>query len=223
VRFVVLLSLLPALAAAQQPANRTWSEVTSAMAGAAERQRAAVQQAMGQSIERQRQSVRTQARGAVAENVAAAEAFTIPWPASMAPPSPVVTDCDPLPPPVIDALVDDSARRETLAPDLLREVMRRESQFHNCAVSSAGAQGLMQLMPATARQFHVRDSFDPKQNVAAGAKFLKSLIDRYGGDLTLALGAYNAGPARVDEAGGVPAIPETQDYVTSILGALPLP
>jgi soluble lytic murein transglycosylase-like protein len=129
-------------------------------------------------------------------------------------------DCDPLSSGEVEALIEENSRREDLKPELIREVMRRESGFRPCATSRAGAQGLMQLMPATAQQFHVSDPFDPKQNAAAGAKFLKTLVDRYGGDVSLALGAYNAGPGRVDEAGGVPAIPETRNYVTSILQAM---
>jgi soluble lytic murein transglycosylase-like protein len=80
----------------------------------------------------------------------------------------------------------------------------------------------MQLMPATASQFGVPNPFDPADNVEGGARFLKQLMVRYGGDLTLALGAYNAGPAKVDAAAGIPNIPETQDYVKQILGALPV-
>ena len=79
----------------------------------------------------------------------------------------------------------------------------------------------MQLMPDTATQFGVKDPFDPKQNIDAGAKYLKELIGRYSGNLAVALGAYNAGPAKVDEAGGaVPPIPETTDYVKQILDKL---
>ena len=78
----------------------------------------------------------------------------------------------------------------------------------------------MQLMPETAEEFDVDDPFDPKQNVEAGAKLLKSLLERYKNDPALALGAYNAGPERVDQAGGVPQIPETMDYVTAILEKL---
>lgn len=78
----------------------------------------------------------------------------------------------------------------------------------------------MQLMPDTAEQLGVRDPFDPRQNIEGGAKFLKELLDRYGGDLAKALAAYNAGPALVDEAGGVPDLLETQNYVQSILEKL---
>ena len=206
--------------AAEHGANLGVEDVVAAMARAAEQQRTAVQ-AMSQSIERQRQSVRGQLRDSGELAADPADPFTIPWPKAALPASPVVAECSPLPDPVVDALVDESARRESLSPALLREVMRRESGFRNCAASRSGAQGLMQLMPATARQFGVRNVFDPRQNVAAGARFLKTLMERYEGDLTLALGAYNAGPGRVDEAGGVPAIQETQDYISAILSAVP--
>jgi soluble lytic murein transglycosylase-like protein len=75
----------------------------------------------------------------------------------------------------------------------------------------------MQLLPATAVQFGVSDAFDPKQNVQAGATFLKQLLDKYKGDIGMALGAYNAGSSTVDQAGGIPNIPETRDYVDAIL------
>jgi len=78
----------------------------------------------------------------------------------------------------------------------------------------------MQLMPATAEEFQIDDPFDPQQNVEGGAKLLKSLLERYRNDPSLALGAYNAGAGRVDQQGGVPAIPETMDYVIAILDKL---
>jgi soluble lytic murein transglycosylase-like protein len=84
-------------------------------------------------------------------------------------------------------------------------------------MSPKGAKGLMQLMPDTATQLGVTDAFEPKQNIEAGAKYLKQLLDRYAGDLAQALGAYNAGPGAVDEAGGVPKIRETTDYVKAIM------
>ena len=78
----------------------------------------------------------------------------------------------------------------------------------------------MQLMPSTAQQFAVQDVFDPKQNVEAGAKYLRQLFDKYKGDLSLALAAYNAGPTAVDQAKGIPEIPETRNYVEAILKSL---
>ena len=115
----------------------------------------------------------------------------------------------------------ETSERDGVSPDLLRSVMKQESGFRPCAVSSKGAMGLMQLMPATAEQLGVLDPFDPISNLDGGARFLKQLLGRYGGDVPKALGAYNAGPARVDATGAVPAIPETVDYVRQILSALP--
>ena len=80
---------------------------------------------------------------------------------------------------------------------------------------------MMQLMPATAAGLGVSDPFDPEENISAGTKFLRMMIDRYAGNLPLALGAYNAGPAKVDASGGIPPIQETQDYVRTILGQMP--
>jgi len=99
---------------------------------------------------------------------------------------------------------------------LVQAIVQQESGWQACAVSRKGAVGLMQLMPEVAQQFGV-DPYDPKQNVQAGSKYLKQLITRYKGDTKLALAAYNAGPAVVDAAGGVPAIPETTAFVGAIL------
>jgi soluble lytic murein transglycosylase-like protein len=134
---------------------------------------------------------------------------------------PQLAECDPLPAPEVESLVGETSERDGVSPDLLRSVMKQESGFRPCAVSSKGAMGLMQLMPATAEQLGVLDPFDPISNLDGGARFLKQLLGRYGGDVPKALGAYNAGPARVDATGAVPAIPETVDYVRQILAALP--
>jgi soluble lytic murein transglycosylase-like protein len=112
------------------------------------------------------------------------------------------------------------ARREGFTPDLLRAVIDRESGFRPCAVSAKGALGLMQLMPETAAELGVADPFDPQENIAGGARFLSQLLEKYKGDITLALGAYNAGPARVDGYQGLPPIPETLNYVADILKKL---
>jgi len=153
-----------------------------------------------------------------APRVAAAPAAMV-WPASVPAPAPASPPpCQALADAEVNALASQAGRSEGLAAELLRAVMRQESAFYPCAVSRRGAMGLMQLMPTTAAQLGVQDPFDPKENVGAGARFLKQLLARYGGDLALALGAYNAGPAKVDEAGGVPPLAETQDYVRKILG-----
>jgi soluble lytic murein transglycosylase-like protein len=142
--------------------------------------------------------------------------------ANVAAPAPDTADCESLPSSEVDSLVEHAAKRQDLDEKTLRAVIQRESAFRPCAISPKGAMGLMQLMPGTASQFGVPNPFDPAGNVEAGAAFLKQLLVRYGGDWTLALGAYNAGPARVDAAAGVPDIPETQDYVRKVLSALPV-
>jgi hypothetical protein len=129
-------------------------------------------------------------------------------------------DCDPLPAKDVDALVDNAAKQQGVESKLIHAVMEQESGFKPCAISDKGAQGLMQLMPATASNLNVTDAFDPSQNVSAGAKLLRLLLDEYKGDTRLALGAYNAGDGRVDQTGSVPDIQETQDYVASIMNRL---
>jgi soluble lytic murein transglycosylase-like protein len=128
--------------------------------------------------------------------------------------------CDAIVQPDLGRMIDVAAQRENLDPGLVREVARQESGFRPCAVSSKGAQGLMQLMPATQIQLQVQNPFSAQQSLEAGSKLLKQLLDRYHGDVSLALSAYNAGPARVDVAGGVPKIPETQNYVSTIMKRL---
>ena len=115
------------------------------------------------------------------------------------------------------SIVQTAAQRNHLDPALLDAVIAQESGFRPDVVSGAGAVGLMQLMPSTARELGVSDPFDPAQNVEGGAKYLRSLLDRYDGRLDLALAAYNAGPGAVDRFGGVPPYKETQAYVSSIM------
>ena len=124
-------------------------------------------------------------------------------------------------PPVIESgplidLVRDKSRAAGLAPELLYAVIEQESRFVSGAVSPKGAAGLMQLMPDTQTTFGVANPFDPERNVATGARFLRSLITRFG-ELPLALAAYNAGPETVARSGGIPNIPETQHYVARIM------
>jgi soluble lytic murein transglycosylase-like protein len=164
------------------------------------------------SVEKQREAVRKQAESAGAQLIPGN-----PLP-PMGPDSPPPqADCEPLADAVVAPLIETTAKAQDVKPELLRAVMEQESAYRPCAVSSKGAQGLMQLMPATAQELGVIDPFDPKENISAGAKFLKQLMDKYAGDLPKALGAYNAGPANVDQAGGVPDIPETKNYVDAIL------
>jgi len=118
----------------------------------------------------------------------------------------------------IIALIAASAAQYGLDPALLQAVIKVESNFNSDAVSSKGAIGLMQLMPLTATALHVLDPFDPKDNIRAGAALLRRLLNRFDGDLTLALAAYHVGEARVRQAIGVPALPATQLYVERVLG-----
>jgi soluble lytic murein transglycosylase-like protein len=138
------------------------------------------------------------------------------------PPLPVLiqANCAPLPASEVKDLIAEAAHRQLLDPALIRAVMHQESGFRPCAVSIKGALGLMQLMPATAAQLHVSNAFDPAQNVAAGAKFLKELLTRYNGDLRLALVAYNAGSARADLSPAGPYPAETQAYLANIFAEL---
>lgn len=123
--------------------------------------------------------------------------------------------------PELDQLIEQNAKQQGVKPELIRAVINQESGNRPCAVSSKGAQGLMQLMPGTADELNVADPFNAKQNVEGGTKLLKQLLAKYNGDVALTLAAYNAGSGRVDREGGVPAIPETMSYVTSILAKLP--
>src|SRR5213593_4187277 len=117
-------------------------------------------------------------------------------------------------------LIRAAATRHGLAPELVESVIRVESNFEARAVSRKGARGLMQLMPPTARQLGVRNVFDVRQNVEGGVRHLRHLVDRYSGNLTLALAAYNAGADAVERYGGVPPYAETQAYVARILWLL---
>jgi soluble lytic murein transglycosylase-like protein len=132
-------------------------------------------------------------------------------------PSPPLAPCDLIDDAVAAPLIETAAKANEIQIPLLHAVIEQESAFHPCAVSSKGAQGLMQLMPDTAGSLGVKDPFDPQQSIDAGARYLKQLLDKYKGDLKLSLAAYNAGPATVDAAGAIPDIPETRDYVDAIL------
>ncbi len=193
-------------------------------------------------IDRQRESIRKQIQSA-AHQTGAPNApgsfFTYSWtpaplsatapPADPIPPeatpakppaSPSSAACDPLAAQVLDPILDKASRQHGVERNLLQAILEQESASRPCAVSPSGAQGLMQLMPATAAGLQVADPFDPEQSIQGGARFLKQLLEKYKGNLSLVLSAYNSGPARVDKDGRIPDIPETQDYVRRVLAKL---
>ncbi|MGJ5820770.1 lytic transglycosylase domain-containing protein [Paludibaculum fermentans] len=192
----------------------------SAQEAAIARQRAAIEKqkdalsGTSGALTNQRTSVEKQKASVAKQPAGKWEPTTAPSPDS----SPVAsTDCAPMEESQLGPIVTKAAEQNSIMPALLRAVISQESGYKPCAVSSAGAQGLMQLMPDTAAGLNVGNPFDPQENVFAGSKFLRVLLDKYKGDVPMALGAYNAGPARVDAAGGIPPIRETQNYVNSIM------
>ncbi|MBU1101656.1 MAG: transglycosylase SLT domain-containing protein [Bacteroidetes bacterium] len=119
-----------------------------------------------------------------------------------------------------DAIIDEASKKYGVDTQLIKSVILTESAGNAKAVSSAKAKGLMQLMDGTAKDMGVKNSFDPKQNIMGGTKYLSKLIKKYDGDLKLSLAAYNAGPGAVDKHNGIPPFNETKTYVTRVLGYL---
>lgn len=124
---------------------------------------------------------------------------------------PLSGDCD------LDWIIYRAGKKSGVDPRFIHAVIKQESRYDPKAVSPVGAQGLMQMMPATAKRFGLKDPFDPTANVEAGTKYLKWLLKRFDGDVTLALAGYNAGEGSVDKYKGVPPYNETQNYVKKIV------
>lgn len=120
-------------------------------------------------------------------------------------------------PAVYDRYITRSSRRYNVDPFLIKAVIKTESDFDRYALSTKGAQGLMQLMPATARELKVHNAFNPHENIDGGTKYLRSMLDMFDGDIQLSLAAYNAGPTRVQRLQKIPRIPETINYVRKVL------
>jgi soluble lytic murein transglycosylase-like protein len=193
--------------------------VSTAMAQTGAQQNAAqIRARMEESLRHQNESVARQVQAARASQPRGAPPVVVARP--LRPVLSTLRACDPISPGSFDPQIRAEADRQGVAPELLRAVISAESDFIPCAVSDKGAMGLMQLMPGTAAAMGVSDPMDPNDNLRGGVRYLGQLLERYGGDLRLALGAYNAGPALVDKFGDVPPIPETQNYVREILRKL---
>ena len=117
----------------------------------------------------------------------------------------------------LDRLITNAAKTYDLDPALIKAVIKAESAFDPRAVSFKGAKGLMQLMPATAREMNVVDAFNPRDNISGGTRYLRYLLDRYQGDVKLALAAYNMGPERIRENKNIPPIRETRLYLQRVM------
>ncbi len=116
-----------------------------------------------------------------------------------------------------DHIIRSTSSKYNIEPDIIRAVITAESNWNPDAISHKGAIGLMQLMPSTAKDMLVRNPYDPAENIEGGTKYLRNLLNKFDGDLSLALAAYNAGPGRVEESGGIPAFPETRKYVKNVI------
>jgi soluble lytic murein transglycosylase-like protein len=124
-----------------------------------------------------------------------------------------------VPPAQVDRLVSVNANAWGVDPALVKAIIANESGFDANATSKTGAQGLMQLEPGTAKDLGVTDAYDPAQNISGGTRYIRGLLDRFHGDMRLAVAAYNAGPGAVMKYNGVPPYAETQSYVENVLGA----
>lgn len=212
----LFLTVLPSAAQNRAVNLDRQSEARRLMDKAVARQKSAVT-AMESSIAAQRTPSKQRGAGTTGRD----SFFSLPPLERTLQPTPAMPACEAMPSSEVDSLIQQVAGRAGLMPSLVRSVMKQESGFHSCAVSVKGAMGLMQLMPSTAAEMGVLDPFNPKENALGGARLLRRLMDSYGGNVSLALSAYNAGKAKVDATMGIPKIRETQDYVHQVLSLVP--
>jgi soluble lytic murein transglycosylase-like protein len=215
--FALCLMLLATLAHAQSTAPQQPEPSKSPSVGASQQSL----QRQRESLEKQRRSLTTQlGEQADSKTEFADSDFLLP-----ASPEPDPS-CLPVAAEEVETSIEAAAKKNTLSTALIKAVIKQESGFRPCAISAKGALGLMQLMPDTAKQMHLADPFNPDQNIAAGSAYLKQMLDRFKGDLRLALVAYNAGPARADQPktsadSTTIAYPlETQNYVAGVFAQL---
>jgi soluble lytic murein transglycosylase len=116
-----------------------------------------------------------------------------------------------------DQIIDNKSEKYNIESSIIKAIITAESDWNAKAVSSKGALGLMQLMPSTARDMNISDPLDPEENIEGGTRYLRYLLDRFSGDINLALAAYNAGPAKVEKTREIPAITETREFVKKVL------
>jgi soluble lytic murein transglycosylase len=114
-------------------------------------------------------------------------------------------------------IIRKKSRKYNIEPSIIKAVITAESNWNPRAVSKKGAIGLMQLMPSTARDMQINNPYDPEENIEAGTRYLRFLLDKFEGNLTLALAAYNAGPGKIERSGGVPPFPETKKFVRKVI------
>ncbi len=221
---VALFAAVPLSVFAQRIPLRVLSDQPSpARLAAIDTQRASAAM-MGASVERQRTAARIQAAAARRQRFAPSARLS-EWRvattgfAPVQPPGVEPNICDRVPENLLQTYIAAAAASEGLPPVLLRAIIERESSFRPCAYSNKGAMGLMQLMPATAADVGLENPFDPRDNIASGAKYLRLMLSRFG-NLPAALAAYHAGPARVEKSGGTPPFAITAAYVDGILGKL---